>query len=395
MKKVLEAAANRNLITSEQLKGLNVAIVHYWLVSWRGGEKVIQSMLELFPKADIYTLFYDSEICGKHLDGHRVYSSNLNYPFLRGQYQKLFPFYPAGIRSLKLKKKYDLIISSESGPAKGISNPDKIPHLCYVHSPMRYCWGFRDQYLKSMPRWSRNIADRAFENLRKWDETTINNVDHYIANSKNVARRINKYYKREADVCYPPIALDLFDEALERKDKKHYLSFGAITPYKNIELLIDTFNLNGQPLVVIGEGSERKKLEQRAKKNIHFLGRQPWPDVISLIKQSRALLFPGEEDFGMIPLEVMSQGVPVLAYKKGGALETVVENIESPQCSSGLFFDALDVKCLENALKTFEAIESKFDPSWIRSHARKFGEDNFQTNFTRQVLDFINKPEKC
>ncbi|MCP4296905.1 MAG: glycosyltransferase family 4 protein, partial [Proteobacteria bacterium] len=341
-KKALEAVADKPLIIPEELKELKVAIVHYWLVTWRGGEKVLESILDLFPKADIYTLFYDPDVCGKYLQGHRVSASKLDYPFLRKHYQKVFPLYPYGIRSLKLEGSYDLLISGESGPAKGIANPDNIPHLCYINSPMRYCWGYRDEYLQAMPGWSRSIADRAFESLRKWDETTINNVDHYVANSKNVAKRVNKYYQRDADVCYPPISLDLFDQELQNRSKKHFLSFGAVTPYKNIDLLIDTFNENGLPLVVIGEGSERKKLEQKANSNIQFLGQQPWAKVISLINESRALLFPGEEDFGMIPLEVMSQGIPVIAYNKGGALETVVENISKPENSSGLFFETQD-----------------------------------------------------
>jgi len=374
----------------EDLAKLKVAFVHYWLVTWRGGEKVLESMLKLFPNADIYTLFYDESVCGPYLKGHQVYSSSLDFPLLRKHYQKLFSLYPRGIRSLKLQGNYDLIISSESGPAKGIPNPDGIPHLCYIHSPMRYCWGYTEQYLKSLPAWSRGIAKGQFERLRKWDETTIDQVDQYVANSQNIADRVERYYQRKAEVCYPPIALDLFENELSSQEKKHYLSFGAITPYKNIELLVDCFNQNGQPLVIIGEGGEKKKLEAKAKDNIRFTGRLPWSQIMELIRESRALLFPGEEDFGMIPLEVMSQGVPTIALRKGGALETVVENLKTPQASSGLFFDEAKVSCLQEALVRFEGLEKQLDPHWIRNHARSFGEDFFQENFTQQVLNFIN-----
>lgn len=372
-------AANKNLAD------LKVAVVHYWLMTWRGGEKVFESILKIFPNADIYTLFYDKQTCAPYLKGRKVYTSSLNLPFLKNQYQKLFPFYPFAVKSLRLRKKYDLIISSESGPAKGIANPDNIPHVCYIHSPMRYCWGFTDIYLESLPKWTRKIAKWRFQKLRQWDETTIDNVDLYIANSQNVKNRVQKYYKRDADVCFPPIELDLFNTEPGGKKKDYYLSFGALTPYKNIELLINTFNQLDKKLVVIGSGSEKSKLESIANHNIEFKGSLPLPEVINYIQQAKALLFPGEEDFGMIPLEVMSQGVPVIALSKGGALETVVENLEKPEESSGIFFELPNIHSLLNAIEKFESMEEQFDLHWIKQHARKFGEDFFQQCFKQLV----------
>ena len=391
----MEVADNKQKFKPEDLSKLKVAIVHYWLVTWRGGEKVLQSMLKLFPQADIYTLFYNPETCGHYLKGHNIYSSRLDYPLTRKHFRKLYPLYPLGIKTLKLKKGYDLLISSESGPAKGIANPERIPHLCYIHTPMRYCWSERRQYVQTVPALFRGVADRAFERLKRWDETTVENVDYYIANSRNVAWRVQKFYQRQADVCYPPIALDLFEERLKTEERAHFLSFGALTPYKKIELLVDTFNQNGLPLVIIGEGSEKGRLESRAKVNIRFSGRLPQAEILSLINRSRALLFPGEEDFGMIPLEVMSQGIPVIAYNRGGALETVVADADHPEHSSGLFFSEQSVKSLNQALHQFENIEKKFDPQWIRSHARKFGEDYFQSQFSQYVLDFLNRATRC
>ena len=369
----------------EELSQLRVALVHYWLVTWRGGEKVIESILKIFPKADVYTLFYDKGVCGPYLTNRNIYTSNLDRPFLRKHYQKLFPFYPTGIRSLKLKKPYDLIVSSESGPAKGISNPNGIPHVCYIHSPMRYCWGQTQTYLDVLPKWSRPIAKRQFDRLREWDRTTIENVDLYIANSKNVARRVNKYYQREAEICYPPIALDLFDNSITESTREYYLSFGAVTPAKNIALLVEAFNQIDKKLIIIGSGSEELKLRRLAKENICFTGELPLDQVIQYIQSARAMVFPGEEDFGMAPLEVMSQGVPVIALGQGGALESIVENVTKPQESSGLFFKEPTIKSLLNAITQFEEIESRFDPIWIRGHARKFGEDVFQQQFCRLV----------
>jgi len=373
-------------MSPDNLKDLNVAIVHYWLVTWRGGEKVIASLLKMFPKADIYTLFYDQTECGKYVKGHQVFSSSLDKPLIRKNYQKLFPLYPYGIKSLKLKKKYDLIISSESGPAKGITIDSPTPHLCYIHTPMRYCWGYMEPYLQSLPAWSRPFARKAFNKLAQWDLTTVDNADLYVANSNNVAKRVERFYKKKAEVCHPPISLDLLNQPLNKQtEKNHYLSFGAITPYKNIDLLVDLFNQTGKPLVVIGEGSEKKKLELKAKSNIRFTGSLPWNEINRLILQSRALIFPGEEDFGIIPLEVMSQGVPVIALKKGGALETVVENRENVETSSGIFFDEPEVESLSKAIDDFERLESQFDPQWIRQQVTRFGEDRFQREMTAYI----------
>lgn len=375
-----------------------VAIAHYWFVTWRGGEKVVRSILDIFPNADIYTLFYDATVCGPYLAGHHVYSSVLDKPFLRQKYQKLFPLYPTGVRSLTLKGDYDLIISSESGPIKGIHNPNNIPHLCYIHTPMRYCWGFTHDYLNSLPCIARPLAKAAFESLRRYDETTVDGVTKFVANSQNVRNRVQTYYGRDASVVFPPIALDLFgDKNLvisKCSDRQYYLSFGAITPYKGIGLLVDTFNQNGLPLVIIGEGSERKKLEAMANSNITFVGALPYHKIQEYILGAKALLFPGEEDFGMIPLEVMAHGIPVLAYGQGGALETVVENDANIPQGTGLFFCQQSVDALQAAVDAFEKIQNDFDPAFIRAHARLFGEDHFKTKITVEIQDLLAHPAK-
>ena len=369
---------------------MKVAIIHYWFITRRGGEKVVESMLKIYPDADIYTLFYDKRSYGKFLNKHNVSTSVLDTPFLRKHYQKIFPLYPLGIKSLKLREKYDLIISSESGPAKGVKIKDKTPHVCYVHSPMRYCWSHKELYLNSVSRFLKPFISFFLEMLRLWDKTTINNVDLYISNSKNVANRVAKYYKKQAQVVYPPISEDLFKKEINiSKTREYYLSFGAITPYKKIDLLVDAFNINGKKLIVIGEGSEKEKLEKKANKNIIFKGILSWIEIEGLICESKALIFPGEEDFGMIPLEVMAYGIPVIAYAKGGALETIIEDKMNIKESSGLFFYDQNIESVEKALKLFETFESEFNPQWIRNHAKKFREKQFLLNFTKKIEDFL------
>ena len=368
---------------------MKVAIIHYWFVTRRGGEKVVETILKNFPDADIYTLFYDKDSYGNYLEGHNVYTSILNKPFLRKKYQKIFPLYPIGIKSLRLKGDYDLIISSESGPAKGITNRKNIPHVCYIHSPMRYCWGFTDEYLRSVNKFVRPILAYFFERLRRWDKTTIKNVDLYLANSGNVANRVKKFYKRDAVVVYPPINKDFFEKETFSKEKKEfYLSFGAITPYKRIDLLVETFNKNGKPLIIIGYGSKKDSLQKKAYNNIKFEGKLSWKEVEAIFNKTKVLLFPGEEDFGMIPLEVMAYGIPVIAYKKGGALETVVENDKKINESSGIFFDEQTSASLNEALRKFDKYEHAFDPFRIKKHAEGFKEDVFIKKFMQEINSF-------
>jgi glycosyltransferase involved in cell wall biosynthesis len=365
---------------------MKVAIIHYWFITRRGGEKVVESILKLYPQADVYTLLYDRKSYGDYLKGHNVYTSKYNTSFFRKHYQKLFPLYPMVVKSLKLRDDYDLIISSESGPAKGIQINNNAKHICYIHSPMRYCWGFTQDYLNSMNPILRPFARFFFKRLKKWDKKTISNVDLYVANSKNVAKRVNQFYNRKAQVVYPPIESELFDKPLVLgKEKEFYLSFGAITPYKKIDLLVECFNKNGKKLVIIGNGSEKEGLQKTAKSNIEFKGFLEDKELENYIQNSKALLFPGEEDFGMIPLEVMSYGIPVIAYKNGGAIETVVENKKEVSESSGVFFNQQNIESLQKAINSFNKIEKKFNPYWIRKHAEKFQESKFLQSFSKTI----------
>lgn len=373
-------------------RDMTPAIAHYWLTTWRGGEKVVKALLELFPKADLFTLFYEKEECGGYVEGHAVYTSSLDKPFLRKRYQKVFPLYPYGVRSLRtdsghMGKQYDFIISSESGPIKGIRTHG-LPHLCYVHTPMRYCWEPRTDYLRGL-RWPvKQITNMLFERLRRYDETTVENVDRFVSNSENVRKRVLKHYDRETSVVYPPIEDAVFARTPQFKTGEtpsYYVSFGAIAPYKRIDLLVEAFNKSGERLVVMGEGSERARLEKSAGSNITFTGFLSDEQVHSTLIKAKALLFPGEEDFGMIPLEVMALGIPVIAYAAGGALETVVENREHPEKSTGLFFETQSSTSILEAIERFETHRGSFSPEFIRNHALCFHEIEFKKRMLEQV----------
>jgi len=372
---------------------LRTAIIHYWFIRRRGGERVVESLLKLYPEADIYTLFYDKEKYDGDLKGRKVYSSILNNPFFRKNHHYFFPLFPVGIKLLKLKKKYDLIISSESGPSKGIKTQKQTPHICYVHTPMRYCWGYTHEYTANKPFFLKMILKGLFYLLRLWDKTTIDNVDLFIANSENVKNRIKKFYGKEAKVIFPPVRSELFKKPLvsANKKKKHFLCFGALVPYKRIDLLVDLFNGREENLVVIGDGPMRNQLEKKAGKNIQFFGRISWDEVEEKINESRALIFPGEEDFGIIPLEVMALGIPVIAYAKGGALETVINDKKNHKNSTGVFFSEQSIESLRASLEYFKSIENEFDPEYIRNHASSFKELNFLNSFSKTVKQFLNE----
>jgi len=372
---------------------LKVAIAHYWLIRERGGEKVLKNLLELFPQADVYTLFYDPKAMAEMLEGHAVYSSILNYTWLRSHYTKIFPLYPIGVRSLELKKNYDLLISSESGPIKGIERSSAAKHLCYTHTPMRYCWEHTEEYLRDLPFFIKPFVKSAFEKLRRYDVTTIDNVDLYLANSQHVSDRIKKYYKKNSLVIHPPIEDHILSRNIPRTKLRQslpYVSFGALVPYKRIDLLVETFKLRQEHLIVIGEGSERKRLEQLAPTNVSFTGALSWEKAASLIENAKALIFPGEEDFGLIPVEATALGCPVIAFGKGGVLETVVCSAE-PKFSTGLFFQQQSVSSLSSALDQYHRICNEFSPQFMKDHAKKFSKSIFKDEISKAVRAILSE----
>lgn len=361
---------------------MKVAIIHYWLTGMRGGEKVLESLCELFPQADIYTHVYVPEKISETIRRHPVHTTFINkLPRVANMYQRYLPLMPLALEQLDLRG-YDLVISSEAGPAKGVILRAETTHICYCHSPMRYLWDMYQDYLESSGRLTR-FAFRLFSyRLRQWDALSALRVDHFVANSNTVASRIQKCYRRDATVINPPVDVSFFapaNEAPFTHPDAPYLCFGELVAYKRVDIAVEACSRTGRRLVVVGEGSERKRLEAMAGPTVKFTGRLEAAELKKQIEACRALLFPGLEDFGIIPLEIQAAGKPVIAYAKGGALETVVQD------ETGLFFKEQTASCLINTLETFETQKTAFNPKDIIKHAQKFSKERFKQEFTAFV----------
>jgi glycosyltransferase involved in cell wall biosynthesis len=347
---------------------MKVALVHYWLTGMRGGEKVLEVFCDLFPDADIFTLVADEERLSDTIRSHKITTSFLQRIGGVKHYKKMLPLMPFALESFDLNG-YDLVISSEAGPAKGIVAPPDSVHICYCHSPMRYIWDLFPEYQRSSGRVTRSVMNVVAPFVRQWDVTTALRVDHFIANSNYVAQRIHKYYRRDATVINPPVDGSRFSIGTA---SDVYICAGQITPYKRIEIAIEAFNNLGLPLKIIGGGAT-DALRKLAGPNIEFLGRITDEEMASWFSNCRALIFPGIEDFGIIPLEVMAAGRPVIAYGRGGAAESVVDG------KSGILFATQTEESLRGAVQRFEAAGVAYTPEETRTHALRFNRDRFAT----------------
>lgn len=356
---------------------LKVAIVHYWLVNWRGGEKVLEALLLLFPRADIYAHVVDESVKDQHLFGKSVRTTFIqSLPGAVNHYQKYLPLMPLALEQLDLRE-YDLVISSESGPAKGVVTGPGTVHICYCHSPMRYVWDMYPDYLESSSFLTRLFMRPLIHYLKIWDRLSSDRVDHFIANSTFVAERIQKFYRRDAQVIHPPVDVSQFEVNEEKSD--FYLVFGQLTEYKRADLAVEAFLANGKKLIVIGEGEQYKRLKARETENVRILGRLSNEQCRVYLSEARALVFPGVEDFGMVPVEAMACGTPVIAYAVGGALETVKEGV------SGVLFHEQTVAALNECLQRFESSVEKLDMQATRLHAEAFSTERF----LREIEKFL------
>ena len=298
------------------------------------------------------------------------------------------PLFPLALEQLDLSG-FDLIISSESGPSKGVLTAAGACHICYCHSPMRYIWEMPHAYRATAPggRIGRMIFGTASHYMRLWDYATGARVDHFLASSNNGALRIRKVYRREATIIYPPVAVENFSIDEGRQPGDFYLVVSRLVSYKRIDLAVAACNALGRKLVIIGEGEEKKALQRLAGPTITFLGEQPDQEVRRHLRQCRAFLFPGEEDIGLAPIEAQASGRPVIAYGRGGALETVMPLHPSiaVQDATGVFFPNPSAESLQTAMETFEQVERQWCPERIRAHALKFGRERFRRQFT----DFV------
>lgn len=355
-----------------------VAIVHYWLVTMRGGEKVLEELCRLYPQADIFTLVADRDKLSPFLRERTIYTSFLQrFPGAKKHYQKLLPLMPFALEHFDLNA-YDIVLSSESGPAKGVVvRPDAL-HICYCHSPMRYIWDHYHVYRRDMSALGRVAMSIAAPFLRVWDVTTSARVDVFVANSAHVARRIKRVYGRAAEVVHPPVAVDDFSIAADRGD--FYLCAGQLVSYKRIDLAVRAFTGTSRRLLVIGEGAQMADLKRIAGPNVEFLGYQPFAVLKDHLARCRALVFPGEEDFGILPVEAMASGRPVIAFDGGGARETVADP------AVGIRFAQQDVASLRDALDRFEERENEFDPLAIRASTARYAPNAFRDRM-RSLVD--------
>lgn len=365
---------------------MRVAIIHDWLITNRGGEKCLEAFCELFPSADLYTLIYVPNRVSSLIKSMKICVSRLNdVPGIERIYRYLLPLFPRVIESFDLRN-YDLIVSSSHCVAKGVF-PHRALHISYIHTPMRYVWDMHDAYFGRATSCLARIGMSIWRRyLQRWDVAASQRVDYFLANSRNVAAKINKLYGREATVIHPPVDLKKF--RLGGRQEPYYLIVSALVPYKRIDIAIRAFNEMRLPLKVVGEGPLRSRLERSAGSNVEFLG---WVDdsvLAALYGSCQALIFPGEEDFGIVPLEAQACGRPIIAYEKGGVLETVIPvtaNTESGGSPTGIFFSEQTPEALIKAVALYQGMQSRFEPKKIRDHAMQFSTALFRS----QIHEYI------
>jgi glycosyltransferase involved in cell wall biosynthesis len=362
---------------------MKTAIVHEWFVTYAGSERVVEQIISLFPAADIFTLVDFLPVKDRNFltDKHINTSFIQHLPFAHKYYRQYMPLMPLAIEQFNLSE-YDLILSSNHAVAKGVLTGPHQLHISYVHSPMRYAWEMQHQYLiesgldKGIMTWPTRWL---LHQLRLWDYRTANCVDHFIANSEFVARRIWKVYRREAKVIYPPVRVAEFN--IQEKKDSYYLAASRMVPYKKMGLIVESFiNMPDKHLIVIGEGPELEKIQRIAKRNIEILGYQPDEDLKNYMQHAKAFVFAALEDFGIIPLEAQACGTPVIAYGRGGVLETI-RGLEHPE-PTGVLFIEQTVEAISSAVDQFEENEGKIDPYACRQNAERFSEERFRSEFT-------------
>lgn len=356
------------------------ALVHDWLVGMAGGERVLEAIHELYP-SPIYTLIHDKEkLKGTPFESCDIHSSFIQrMPFAKKVFRHYLPFFPLAIEQFDLKE-YPLIISSSHAVAKGVRKMPGQLHVCYCHTPMRYAWDLKEEYLSSLGWGKQLVARPTLAYLRKWDQKSQSRVDYFIANSHYVAERIKRIYGREAVVIHPPVNTHLFQ--VERGQEDYFITCSRLVPYKRVDLIVEAFSkMPGHRLLVVGDGPEMKKIRSLATPNIELLGYLSDVQIRALLARARAFIFAAEEDFGIAPVEAQAAGVPVIAYGRGGSLETVIEE------ETGIFFHEQTPASLCEAM---ERLSSKnFNPQRIRAHAENFSKARFQHEFKTFVESVI------
>lgn len=357
---------------------MKVAIVHDYLNQMGGAERVVMALHEIFPDAPIYTSIYAPDRVDQAFRQMDVRTSFMQkFPLVKKHHQPFLPFYPFAMENLDLRG-FDLVLSSSSAFGKGVITRPETMHICYCHTPMRWCWNYEEYVEREhLGKVARSVLPFMISGLRVWDQTSAMRVDHFIANSPVVAERIQKYYRREAIFIPPPVEAKRFQFDPSTRPDDYFLILSRLVPYKRIDLAIEACNRLQLPLVIIGKGRDKERLQKLAGPTIRFVGGLSDDEVLHYLAHCRAFLFPGEEDFGITPLEAQASGRPVIAYGQGGALASVVEGV------TGLFFHEQTVESLARVLQAFD--ERAFNPLAIRSHALEFDTPRFH----RRILQFI------
>lgn len=356
---------------------MKIALVHDHLTQEGGAEKVLQILQEIYTQAPTYTLFYDANKL-KTFQNKKIITSFLQkMPWAVKKYQMYLPLMPTATESYDLMD-YDVIISSSSAFAKGVITRSNTLHICYCHTPTRYLWSDTHRYVEELHynKLIKKFIPLVLTRLRQWDRLAADRVDYFIASSKNVAKRIKKYYRRESTVIYPPVETEKFK--ISDRIGDYFLIGGRLVAYKRYDLAIEAFNHLKIPLKIFGEGPERQKLEKMSKSNIEFLGKVSQEKLVELYSQAQAFIHPQIEDFGITAVESMASGRPVIAFAAGGALETIVEG------KTGRFFDEQSWEALADAVIRLQ--KEKYSPKEIKLHAEKFRVDRFK----KEITDFVN-----
>lgn len=354
---------------------MKVAIIHDWLTIYGGAESIIRILHDMFPDAPIYTTVYDRDNMPDDFKAMDIRTSFLQkMPFAKKKYTSYLMLMPRAFEQFNMEE-YDLVISSNTSCSKGVITGANTLHICYCNTPMRYGWDFYHEYRMGKGALARFLISGMMKKIRMWDRLSADRVDTFIANSYNVSRRIRKHYKRESTVIYPPVRTSMFKKSSRQED--FYLVVSRLVPYKRVDLVVEAFTKMNLPLVVIGGGSQYKEIAAKAGANVQMLGRVDDDVVLDYMERCKAFLFPGEEDFGITPIEAEACGKPVIAYGRGGALETIVED------RTGVFFYEQTMEAVIGAVRRFEGMQ--FDADVIRTWAERFSEERFR----QELHDFI------
>lgn len=363
-----------------------IAIVHEYLTRMGGAEKTAKVLADLFPAARIFTLIYDEAKCGKDFPKWRVEISRLqNFPkFFRERPKFLLPFLPSAVEQFDFEN-YDIVISSSSAFAHGFISPLKNRHICYCHSPARFLWDYSHEYLREnkIAGLKKILLGVKLKDLRIWSRLSARRVDRFLANSQTVQKRIRKYFRTDSEIVHPPVEISKI--RLGTNHENYFLVVSQLANYKKIELAISVFNKLRRRLVIVGDGPRREFLESIAGPTIEFFGWRSDAEIRELLQNCRGFIFPGEDDFGIAPVEAMAAGKPVLAFGKGGATETVVHK------KTGIIFDSPSPESLENGLAEFFANEKKFEPKKIRAHSKQFSRQVFEQKIRQIVAEEFAK----